>query len=337
MAGRSKLWTTLDLDADGKQVGTVNLPHSVTRSAYGVIPIPLAVVKNGDGPTLFVMAGNHGDEYEGQIVLADLIRTLDPGAIRGRVIVMPMANGPAARAGARVSPLDGGNLNRAFPGDADGSPTWQIARYITDALVARCDLFVDLHAGGSSLSYLPFVSLVLTGEDAVDRRAMAAARAFGAPRIIVWGKAEPDGTSTTPVRLHRVPKLGGEYGGSGVVSRSGVALVARGVRNTMAHLGILDEAPRRDGEPRLMEIKDRRYYAYAPCEGIFAPAVDLGDQVTAGTVIGHLHAPEYPARPPVPVAIGHDGLVLCMRAIGRCEAGDCLVHLATDRDDPIVR
>jgi predicted deacylase len=337
MAGRTKLWTTLDLDTDGKQVGTVNLPHSVTRSAYGVIPIPLAVIKNGEGPTLFVMAGNHGDEYEGQIVLADLIRTLDPGAIRGRVIVMPMANAPAARAGARVSPLDGGNLNRAFPGDADGSPTWQIAHYITDALVARCDLFVDLHAGGSSLSYLPFVSLVLTGEDAVDRRAMAAARAFGAPRVIVWGKAEPDGTSTTPARLHRVPKLGGEYGGAGVVSRSGVALVARGVRNMMAHLGLLDEAPRGDGEPRLMEIKDRRYYAYAPSEGIFAPAVDLGDEVKAGTVIGHMHAPEYPARPPVPVAIGHGGLVLCMRAIGRCEAGDCLGHLATDRDDPFAR
>jgi hypothetical protein len=334
MTTRTKLWTTIDLERDGKQVGTLNLPHSVTRSAYGVIPIPMAVFKNGEGPTLLVMAGNHGDEYEGQIVLGELIRALDPATIRGRLIVLPAANLPAAKAGARVSPLDGGNLNRAFPGDADGGPTSQIAHYISDELVPKADLFVDLHAGGSSLMYLPFVSLALTGDDAIDRRAFAAAKAFGAPRIIVWGRAEADGTSTTPARRHGVPKLGGEYGGAGVVSREGVAIVGRGVRNLMAHLGIAKGGATPGPGPRLLEIRDRGDYAYAPGEGVFAPAVALGDEVAAGSVIGHLHVPERPSRAPEPVAIGRAGLVICMRAIGRCEAGDCLVHLAGDRADP---
>ena len=124
MASSTLIFTDIDYNRNGKQVDWLNLPHSVTRSAYGAISIPLAVSKNGDGPTVFLMAGNHGDEYEGQIVLCKLIRELEPRHIKGRVIIMPAANLPAAMASARVSPIDQGNLNRAFPGDPNGTPTW---------------------------------------------------------------------------------------------------------------------------------------------------------------------------------------------------------------------
>src|SRR5260221_17782 len=113
MAGASKIWTYLDYEKDGKQVGWLQLPHSVTRSAYGTIAIPIAIIKRGPGKTAFLMAGNHGDEYEGQIALTRLIRELDPGEVQGRVIIMPAANLPAAMDSARVSPIDGGNLNRS--------------------------------------------------------------------------------------------------------------------------------------------------------------------------------------------------------------------------------
>src|SRR5690242_919615 len=61
------LWTEVDFNRDGKQTDWSYLHHSVTRSAYGEIMIPITVVKNGAGPTVLLMAGNHGDEYEGQI------------------------------------------------------------------------------------------------------------------------------------------------------------------------------------------------------------------------------------------------------------------------------
>jgi predicted deacylase len=86
----------------------------VTRSAYGNISIPIVAIKNDTGPTVFFMAGNHGDEYEGQIALCKLVRTLQPSDIRGRVIIVTAANLPAAMAGTRVSSLDDGNLNRAL-------------------------------------------------------------------------------------------------------------------------------------------------------------------------------------------------------------------------------
>jgi len=126
-AVKSRLSPEIDLDRDGKQTGFLRLPYSVHRSAYGWIPIPIASIGNGKGPRILLMAGNHGDEYEGQVALGRLIRTLEPAEIHGRIIILPSANFPAAMAGSRTSPLDGGNLNRLFPGDPSGGPTAQIA------------------------------------------------------------------------------------------------------------------------------------------------------------------------------------------------------------------
>ena len=119
-AARSRLIPEVDFNAEGKQTGFIRLFHSVHASAYGFIPIPIVVVKNGEGPTALFVSGNHGDEYEGQVALCNLARTLEPSAIKGRVIILPMANFPAAMAGKRTSPIDEGNLNRTFPGNPDG-------------------------------------------------------------------------------------------------------------------------------------------------------------------------------------------------------------------------
>ena len=110
----SLITPTIDLDRDGMQTGYLRLPHSVHRSAYGFIPIPIASLKNGDGPRVLLMGGTHGDEYEGQVILSSLIRTLPLDQVTGQIIILPMANFPAAEAGLRTSPLDDGNLNRAF-------------------------------------------------------------------------------------------------------------------------------------------------------------------------------------------------------------------------------
>jgi predicted deacylase len=173
MAKPTRIWTDVDYDKPGKQVGWLNLHHSVTRSAYGNIMIPIAVVAGGRGPTALFMAANHGDEYEGQIALCRLIRELEPSEVQGRVIILPAANLPAALDGARVSPIDQGNLNRSFPGDPDGTVTQQIAYYIDSVLFPLADHFHDFHAGGSSLDYLPFASLFWSANDKLNARSLA--------------------------------------------------------------------------------------------------------------------------------------------------------------------
>ena len=86
---RTTLRATVDFDKRGKQIGFLQVPHSVHDDAWGVIRVPIAVISNGSGPTVVLEGGNHGDEYEGPIVLGELIRTLDPGAVSGRLIFHP--------------------------------------------------------------------------------------------------------------------------------------------------------------------------------------------------------------------------------------------------------
>ena len=61
----SPIVAEVDFEADGKQSGYLRVPHSVDRSAYGWIPVPITVLRHGDGPTLLISAGTHGDEFEG--------------------------------------------------------------------------------------------------------------------------------------------------------------------------------------------------------------------------------------------------------------------------------
>jgi hypothetical protein len=118
----------------------------VHRSAYGWLPIPAASIRNGEGSTVIVSAGTHGDEYEGQIIVSRLIREIEPGMITGQLILLPQANAPAAQAGMRTAPLDDGNLNRLYPGDAGGTPSQIIAQYIEHTLLARAQYMIDLPA-----------------------------------------------------------------------------------------------------------------------------------------------------------------------------------------------
>jgi uncharacterized protein len=324
------IFTDVDYDRAGRQVGWLHLPHSVTRSAYGTITIPIACFKNGSGPTVFLMAGNHGDEYEGQIVLAKLIRELDVGAVQGRVIVMPAANLPAALDGARVSPIDGGNLNRAFPGDPEGGPTQQIAHYIDTALFPIADYHHDLHSGGSSLEYLPFCSARLSGNPALDAKALAALNAFNAPLGFIWAYSPDPRLSSVAAMSHGVVALGGEFGGGGRVSIDGIRTVRRGVQNLLAHAGVIEGTLERGPPTRLVELKGRDYYVYAPENGLFEPACELGEEVEAGQPCGQVHFVDDPDRPAVPCSFRTGGMVVCKRHPGRVLRGDCVAHLATD-------
>lgn len=333
MGKNTRVFTDVDYEKDGKQAGWLYLPHSVTRSAYGNISIPIAVIKNGKGPTVFLMAGNHGDEYEGQIGLCKLIRTLKPGEINGRVIVMPAANLPAALEGTRVSPLDDANLNRSFPGDPDGPPTYAIAHYIDSVLFPMTDYYHDVHSGGSSLDYVPFASMRKSDSPDLDAKAMAALKAFEAPISLIWAHTLDTGFANAAAIGHRIVSLGGEFGGGGSVSVAGIRIVERGIRNFLRHAGCLggDSTADSDRTPtRLMEVKSRFYFVLAPEAGLFEPTVELGDWVTEGQLCGQVHFVDNPTRAPVPAHFRTAGMVICRRRFGRVERGDCVAHVATN-------
>lgn len=331
---KSRLIPEVDFDRDGKQFGFVRLFHSTHQSAYGFLPIPIVVVRNGAGPTALFCSGNHGDEYEGQVALTNLAKALDPARITGRVIILPMANYPAALAGRRVSPIDDLNLNRIFPGDADGSVTQQIAHWIDSELIPMADFVMDLHSGGSSLMYVPCALAKQAPTPALYAKQLAALRAFGAPLTYVQGGAQGQGGDQTlgsGAQKRGIVALGAELGGSGTVTPAGLAITERGIGNVLVHLGIL---PAGDAVPvpetRFLDVRGAEMYMYAPENGVFEPLVELGDWVTPGTPAARIHMPESPWLPPVELAFKAAGIVLCKRVPARTMRGDCLFHLASD-------
>lgn len=332
MTNPTLIFSDVDYDKDGKQVDWLYLPHSVTRSAYGALAIPIVVIRNGPGPTVFLMSGNHGDEYEGQVVLSRLIRELEPEHVRGRVIILPAANMPAAMAGARVSPIDQGNLNRAFPGDAHGTPTWAIAHYIDTVLYPMADFHHDLHSGGSSLRYVPFCSMRKSDDADLDKRAMAALVAFDAPISLIWSHVPDNRLANSAAVMRKLVSLGGEFGGGGDVDFAALPMLDRGVRRFLQHTGVMarKEPMGESRGTRFMQLASRDYYVYASEAGLLEPAVPLGAEVKRGDLASLTHFIDNPAREPVPNYFRHSGMVICQRHFGRVERGDCIAHLATD-------
>jgi len=232
-ATRSRLSPDIDLDGDGKQTGFLRLPHSVHRSAYGWIPIPIAAIGRGAGPRVLLMAGNHGDELEGQVALGRLIRELQPGEVRGHVIILPSANFPAAMAGSRTSPIDGGNLNRSFPGDPGGGPTEQIAYYLESELLPRVDFVLDIHSGGSSLTYIPSTLGRRPDTPEAMEQALAMMRIFGAPFGYLNDVPLDGPTITAAAARAGTRHMSTELAGGGQVTPSALRIAEGGVRRVL--------------------------------------------------------------------------------------------------------
>ncbi|HEY4165468.1 MAG TPA: succinylglutamate desuccinylase/aspartoacylase family protein [Reyranella sp.] len=330
-AAMSRLAADIDLNAEGKATGFVRVPHSVHRSAYGWIPIPIVRIKNGDGPNVLMQAGNHGDEWEGQIGLGNLIRALEPRDIKGRLVILPSANFPAANAGMRTSPIDDGNLNRSFPGNPEGTITEQIAHFIEHVLLPTFDYSFDFHSGGSSLAYIPSALAPRHGDEARMNTVLGMLKAFGAP--VSYLAAAPQGggrTFTSASYRQGVVSMGTELGGGGLVTPSSLKIAQDGMRRVLAHIGLLQGPVPAPTPTRLTEIGGDDYYVYASEGGLFEPLVDLGDMVTQGQPAARIHFHHTPWRAPEMLSFKRDGLVLCKRIPARCERGDCLFHLATD-------
>jgi predicted deacylase len=330
-AAVSRLAADIDLFAEGKATGFVRVPHSVHRSAYGWIPIPIVRIKNGDGPDVLMQAGNHGDEWEGQIGLGNLIRALEPKDIKGRLVILPSANFPAAMAGQRTSPIDDGNLNRSFPGNAEGTITEQIAHFIEHVLLPGFDYSFDFHSGGSSLAYIPSALAARHADPERMKKVVGMLKAFGAP--VSYLAAAPQGggrTFTSASARQGAISMGTELGGGGLVTPGSLKVAEDGMRRVLAHIGLLQGAVPPPSPTRLTEIGGDDYYVYASDGGLFEPLVDLGAEVTSGQPAARIHFHHTPWRTPEVLTFKRDGLVLCKRIPARCERGDCLFHLATD-------
>lgn len=333
----STAFATIDIDKPGKQNGFVMIPHSPHDDAWGVTRIPIGVISNGKGPTVILEGGNHGDEYEGPIAIAELMRDLPADQVEGRLILMPSVNVPAAVAGQRTSTVDGLNFNRTFPGDPRGTMTQQISAFMSDEILPRGDAFIDLHSGGSSLDILPS-SVVEPAEDAeLERKSIAANRAFDAPAIVVISNLGDTRTATASAIASGLITVGTEMGGCGTVSIEALEICRRGVRNVLSHLGVLPghTIEIRHENQKVLELPGSKAFVYATMDGVFEGFHEKGREVRAGEEAGRIHCPWDPTRPPETLTYQADGILYGRRQPGRVKPGNCCLVVAAPYQEKI--
>lgn len=331
MAG-TLITSEVDFEASGKHSGFLRVPHSVHRSAYGWIPVPVVSIKNADGPTLLIMAGNHGDEYEGQIAVSNLARKLDHADIRGHLILLPMVNFPAAQAGLRTSPIDDGNLNRLFPGEATGNLTEMIAHYVENVLMPLADYAIDLHSGGSSLFYPPTLLRGQGYSHEENEALIHIQNAFDLPYAWVFtsggGRTSTARTAMGAANRNGVINVMAELGGGGEVTPDILQRTERGLHRVLHALDMLP-CYRPDAAQGTRELNAQgSIFAYTA--GLFEPLKSIGEDVSVGEVVGRIHHPDTPQSEPDTLTSQYEGIVLCKRAMAQVVRGDAVFQIASD-------
>jgi len=328
------IFTEVDFDRNGKQQGFLQLPYSHNLGAWANLLIPISAVKNGNGPTALVLGGTHGDEYQGPIAIMKLARELRPEMVSGRIIMIPTLNEPATRAATRLSPLDGKNLNRAFPGAPDGSPTEQIAYYLTHVLFPLCDVVIDIHSGGRTLMFYPCTCIHRVDDKAQQRKMLESTLAWNADFLMFY-LTDIAGTGLLPVEAGRQGKvvITTEMGGSESIPISTHRLTQEGLRNVLVHCRVLEgkEQTRESlGLPptKVVQSLSKKDYLLALESGIFEATAELGSLLTSGQPIGQIHFPERPDRAPEVLAAPSNGYLICHRAPCLTRQGDVVATIA---------
>lgn len=322
-----------DYQKDGKQFGYLDIPSSRNESAWGVIRFPICVIRNGEGPTVLFTGGNHGDEYEGPIALQKLARSLSPEEIRGRVIILSALNYPAVRGGTRVSPIDGVNMNRAFPGKGDGTLSQRLAHYVTTELLPLCDVVVDLHSGGKTMQFQPFACIHKLDDEVLQARSRELLLAFGAPISLVLEEIDNVGMLDTTVEESGKLFLAAEIGGGGTATAASVAIAERGVRNVLKHLGMLPATSASlataASDQSVLDTSASGAYLHSNHEGLFEMLADLGQEVRAGDPVAQVHSLTEPDAEPIVYRSRHDGMVIGRHFPGLIKQGDFLALIAS--------
>lgn len=258
------------------------LPLPVT-SPY---PVEMTVICGSrHGKTLVVTAGVHGCEYVGIETLNRLKRELEPAALSGRVILLPLVNPEGFYQGSKQTiPADGKNLNRMFPGKPDGTFSSQLARVLEETLYPEADFLMDLHGGDVNEALTPLVFFPASVPESLSAAASAAAESLSVPYRVA--STSQNGLYSWAAQCG-IPALLVERGDRGLWSEKEVAACRENVYELMRHLGILNAA---SVSPCLQQAEIRRaVYEEAPADGFWYPAVSAaGQKLKQGTLLGTL-------------------------------------------------
>ncbi len=325
----------LDLDSPGRRDYWVALEHD---SIWGDHLVPLTVwvgPQAEEGKGLACFGSNHGNEYEGPVVLKHLIRHIDIDQVLGRLIFIPVLNPAAFRAGTRESTLDDRvNLNRAFVEGAGTTPalsgiTHRIAAFVRSEIWPRAHVVIDLHSGGLVARFSPCANFHPVDDPQLAAQIEETARWFGTPSLMVYQNLTPGLLPSEAERLGKIT-VGTELGWGAAVNPEGVRYGRHGVLAAAIHHGQLKGsiepiAYHAAGNQRKLEMVDRDCFTVAPFDGHYEPIIECGTQVRCGEVVGFLHDFDHIDMEPWPVRAGVDGILLAQAWVAPVPRGQ---HIA---------
>lgn len=307
-----------------KATGVIEVP----AAGDPALSIPVAVVHGSrSGPVLALVAGSHGTEYASIIALEKLISALDPSQVSGTVIIVPLINIPAFEQKiTHVNPIDGKNMNRFFPGKADGTQTERACYAITKQVVERSDHLVDLHGGDIDESLRPYSYWSKTGNEPQDRISREMVLAFGLDHIVIATDRPRDPNASryleTTATTRGKPSIVVEAGHAGTVETDDVDLLINGSLSLMRHLKMLSGRATPVENPVWIE---RLATITSDQNGIFHPLVIRGSYVEQGSKVGYVTdyvgKTVYEARAPVA------GIVLYIRAVPSMTKGETVASI----------
>jgi len=269
------------------------------------------------GPTLCLTAGIHGDELNGVEIAHRVYAQTAAKDLAGTLIAVPAVNMSGLRSGSRYLP-DRRDLNRGFPGSANGSLASRIAHRLYQGVIAHCDALVDLHTGSASRTNLPQIRTDLGSPAALEL-----ARSFGVG--VVLDGAGPEGSLRRAVLDGGVPAVIYEAGEPLRFEENEIARGVEGVRNVMAHLGMT----KRTGRARRSEIyRKTTWVRSGEGIGIFLTSRKPGDRVKQGDVLGEITDPM--SESTVTVEAPRDGRIIGMSVPQLVLPGYGLFHIGYD-------
>jgi predicted deacylase len=263
------------------------------------VTLPVMVINGaGDGPTVYVGGGVHGDEVGATAIVTRVIREVDPGRLNGRLVCVPVQNPLAFQVHHRLSlqlvqksPMDQfpGDPWLDFPGNRDGNGAQSIAGVLFD-LMSAADAVVDIHTPTTGGRYVPFIFVPPERVGEGHEGSLELARAFRPDFILntTAGVYVEDGRPHVELARRGIPAFGFEVGEGSRAEEPDVARGWRGVRSLLQHLEMLGGERDVQPEPRVVSSMTP---IRATRGGLLAPAVELGAEVDAGDLIATITAP----------------------------------------------
>ncbi len=310
-------------------------------SSWGYSLVPLTVINglrglNANGVVAF--GGTHGNEWEGPVAIKRLVADLDAADLSGRVILMPQLSASAGIANTRTSPLDGVNMNRAFPGSPRGTISYRIAHFVKTYIFPRARVVLDIHSGGNEAVF-PHVVSFHPIADPVQRAEMAqVARLFDTPFVMIYSSEMASGLLTDEAEAEGKITIGSEFGWAESCNARGTAHAYEGIRNVLRHYGLLSGeivriAPERTTPPRFVAAPHLESYVPCPRDGIWEPVAEIGGDIAKGSVIGRLHDFSDHTSPALEILAPRDGVLIMMHFAAVCRKGYTLFVIAEEVND----